>query len=91
MRVEQHRRDVRENHARQDHSGHDLNDPKRGVAVSDELILTLDVMEHAIARREATQSHQSVNDNEEGDNSHENNVHPSLFFAEDRITAGESN
>lgn len=90
VRVEQHRGDVREDHTGQDHSGHDLNDPKRGVAVSDELVLALDVMEHTIARREATQSHQGVDDHQEGDGADQNDVHPSMFFAIDRIAAGES-
>ena len=89
MRVKQHRGHVRENHAGQDNSRHDLNNPQRGVAVSDELILALDVMEHAIARRETTQSHQSVDDHEQRDGADQNDVHPSIFFTVDGVTTGE--
>ena len=90
FRIENHRGDVREDHTGQDHSGHDLNNPKRGVAVSDELVLALDVVEHAIARRETTQSHQSVDDHQEGDGANQSDVHPSVFFAVEDIAAGES-
>ena len=90
VRVEQHRRNVREHHERQDNSRNELDDPERRVAVSDELILALHVVEHAIARREATQSHQSVDDHEDRDSAHEHNVQPSMFFAVNRITARES-
>ena len=91
MRVRQHRGDVREHHTGQDHSGDDLDNPKGRVAVSDELVLALDVMEHTIARREATQCHQSVDDDQQGDSADQSDVHPSVFFAIDRIAAGESN
>ena len=91
VRVEQHRGDVREDHARQDHSGHDLDDPKGGVAVSDELVLALDVVEHTIARRETTQGHQSVDDHQEGDSADQSDVHPSMFFTVKDIAAGEGN
>ena len=90
FRIEDHRGHVREDHTGQDHSGHDLDNPERGVAVSDELVLALDVVEHTIARRETTQSHQSVDDHQEGDDADQNDVHPGVFFTVKEIAAGES-
>ena len=66
FRIKDHRGNVREDHTGQNHSGNDLNNPEGGVAVSNELILALDVVEHTIARRETTQSHQSVDDYQGG-------------------------
>lgn len=90
MRIEEHRNNVREDHERQDDSRDELDDPERRVAVSDEFVLALHVVEHAIARREATESHQSVDDHEERDEANEDNVHPSVFFTVENVTAGES-
>ena len=91
FRIEDHRGHVREDHTGQDHSGHDLDNPERGVAVSDELVLALDVVEHTIARRETTQGHQSVDDHQEGDSADQSDVHPSMFFTVKDIAAGEGN
>lgn len=89
-RVREHRGNVRENHASQDDSGHDLNNPQRGVAVSEELPLAVHVVEHAVARRETTQSHESVDDDQQRDGADQSDVHPSIFLTVDRVTTGES-
>ena len=89
MRVREHGHQVREHEDEEKESRRELNEPKGRVFVTEHLVVSLDVTELTIGRREATKSAESVNNNEQRDEANEDHVEDrKVFTAEEHTTRG---
>ena len=87
MRVREHGHQVREHEDEEEESRGELNHPKRRVFVTEHAVVSLDVAELTIGRREATKSAESVNNDEQRDEANEDHVEGRNIRASEEHTA----
>ena len=66
----------------------ELNHPERRVFMTEHLVVSLDVTELMVGRREAAKGAEGVDHDAERDEADEDDVQPSLFFSEHEHAAG---
>lgn len=87
-RIGQHGDHVREDADQQHDGGHDLDSPEGGVGVVDQADMVLHVAALMIAAREAAQSAETVDADEERDQTDKDHVSPFMGMAADKGEAG---
>ena len=87
-RIGQHGDHVREDADQQHNGGHDLDSPEGGVGVVDQADMVLHVAALMIAAREAAQSAETVDADEERDQADKDHVSPFMGMTADEGKAG---
>lgn len=88
MRVAEHGDEVREHEDEEEEGRDELNHPERRVFMTEHLVVSLDVTELMVGRREAAKGAEGVDHDAERDEADEDDVQPSLFFSEHEHAAG---